>query len=115
MDTGELESRGESVSDHDAPNEAPVSLIGKTVGWLRNYLSETCTIPPEAMAFVDGKQVPEDFVLQQGQIIEFAYEEEDEEWAAELHRSPEFWEMITQPSSEDAIPWEEVKRDLGLD
>ncbi len=69
------------------------------------------------MAFVDGKQVSEDHVLEAGQVLEFAEEPEDEEWAAEMHRSPEFWAMIRQRqrSGEATIPWDEVKRRLGID
>ncbi len=102
---GEVGSHGESVSDSLGVEEDTVSLIGKSVSWVRNYLRETCTIPLEAMAFVDGKRVSDDFVLEQGQVLEFAEEEEDEEWAAQLHRSPEFWEMIssTQPRGSDSL------------
>jgi hypothetical protein len=32
-----------------------------------------------------------------------------------MHRSPEFWEMITQRRSEEAFPWDEAKRRLGVD
>jgi hypothetical protein len=111
----EVESRSETASDARGAGEATVSLIGKTVSWVREYFGETCTIPPEAMAFVDGKHVPEDYVLKEGQVIEFALEEEDEEWAAEMHRSPEFWEMIRQRRREPTIPWDEAMRELGLD
>jgi hypothetical protein len=41
-----------------------------------------------------------------------------EDWDAEsaaLAQSPEFWQMIRQRRDEDAIPWEEAKRRLGLD
>jgi hypothetical protein len=89
-------------------------INGKTVSWVRNYLGETCTISPEAMAFVDGKRVSEDCVLEKGQVLEFA-EEEDEEWATEMHKSPEFWEMIRQRRREPTIPWDEAMRELGLD
>jgi len=107
--------RGESVSEPHGAQQDTVSLIGKTVSWVRDYLGATCTIPPEAMAFVDGKRVSEDFILEQGQILEFSDEEEDEDWAAEMHRSPEFWEMIRQRRREPTIPWDEAMRQLGLD
>jgi hypothetical protein len=41
-----------------------------------------------------------------------------EDWDAEsaaLARSPEFWEMISRRRREVGIPWEEAKRELGLD
>jgi hypothetical protein len=84
----EVESRSETASDARGAGEATVSLIGKTVSWVRDYLGETCTIPPEAMAFVDGEYVSEDYVLKEGQVIEFALEGEDEEWAAECTDLP---------------------------
>jgi len=108
-------SCGESASDPPSTPEDSDTLIGKTVAWVRQYLGRTCTIPPEAMAFVDGKQVPEDHVLTEGRVLEFALEPEDEEWAAEMHKSPEFWEMIRQRSREEAIPLDEAMRRLGLD
>jgi hypothetical protein len=91
------------------------SLVGKTVGWARAHFEETYKTSLGAMAFVDGKEVPEDYVLKEGEVLEFADEPEDEEWAAELHRSPEFWEMIRQRGREPAIPWEEVKRRLDAE
>jgi hypothetical protein len=91
------------------------SLIGKTVAWTRAHFEEAYNTSLGAMAFVDGKAVPEDYVLQEGEVLEFAEEEEDEEWAAELHRSPEFWGMIRQRRNEDAIPWGEAKRRLDVD
>jgi hypothetical protein len=107
--------RGPSAGGvHDAGKDS-VSLIGKTVSWARQYLGEGFTIPPEAMALVDGNRVAEDFVLLQGQILEFTDEAEDEDWAAGLYRSPEFWEMLRQRRRETAIPWEEAKRRLGID
>jgi hypothetical protein len=106
---------GHEPSSRIVSNDDTVSLIGKTVSWVRQYLGKTCTIPPEAMGFVDGKQVPEDYVLKEGQVLEFALEAEDEEWAAEMHKSPEFWEMIRQRRREPTIPWEEAKRQLDLD
>lgn len=111
----EVEGRGESASDSPSAPEESDTPIGKTVAWVRQYLGRTCTIPPEAMAFVDGKQVPEDHVLTEGRVLEFALEPEDEEWAAEMYKSPEFWEMIRQRRSEEAIPWDEAMRQLGLD
>jgi hypothetical protein len=104
-----------SRDDLSGAGRDPVSLIGKTVSWVRDYLGEAFTIPSEAIALVDGKRVPEDFVLERGQIIEFTDEDEEEDWARELHRSPEFWEMIRQRRREVGIPWDEAKRLLGDD
>jgi hypothetical protein len=92
-----------------------VSLIGKSVAWARDHFEKVYHTTLGAMAFVDGKQVPEDYILKARQVLEFAEEAEDEEWAAEMHRSPEFWEMIRQRGHEEAIPLEEVKRQLELD
>jgi hypothetical protein len=90
-------------------------LVGKTLAWTRAQFERVYNTTLGELAFVDGKQVPEDYVLQAGQVLEFAEEREDKEWAAELHRSPEFWEMIRQRRSEVAIPWDEAKRRLGVD
>ena len=65
-------------------------INGKTVSWVREQLGEVFQIPPEATAFVDGKRVPEDFVLSQGQILEFTDERRTESRPDELSDSPEF-------------------------
>jgi antitoxin (DNA-binding transcriptional repressor) of toxin-antitoxin stability system len=109
------ESPGESAGEPHGSHETPVSLVGKTISWVREYLGKTCTISLEAMAFVDGKRVSEDFELQEGQVLEFSEQEEEEEWVREMYKTPEFWEMLTQRRSDEAIPWEEAKRRLGLD
>ena len=91
------------------------SFIGKTVSLVRQHFKEVYQTTLGVMAVVNGKRVTEDFVLQEGQVVEFSDEAEDEDWAAEMHSSPEFWEMISQRRREEAIPWEEAKRRLGLD
>jgi len=91
------------------------SLVGNTVAWTRAQFDKFYKTTLGEMAFIDGEQVPEDDILQEGQILEFAEEQEEEGWAAELHRSPEFWEMIRQRRGEAAIPWDEAKRRLGVD
>jgi hypothetical protein len=111
----EAGSRGKSVSDPHGAHEDTVSLVGKTVAWARAHFEKIYKTTLGGMALVDGNQVPEDHVLEEGQVLEFGEEEEDEEWAAEMHRSPEFWEMITRRRSEEAIPWDEAKRRLGID
>ena len=111
----EAEGHSETVIDPYGADANSVSLIGKTVSWAREHFEGVYKTALGGMAFVDGKQVPEDFVLKQGQVLEFAEEEEDEEWAAEMHRSPEFWEMISERRRAVGIPWEEAKRELGLD
>jgi len=84
----EAESRGETASAPHGANEDTVSIVGKTVSWVRKYLGEVFDIPAEAMALVDGRKVAEDWVLELGQILEFTDEESDEDWAADLHKSP---------------------------
>jgi hypothetical protein len=111
----EAKSLNESVNGPHGVDDGSVSLVGKTVAWAREHYEKIYKTTLGAMAFVDGKRVSEDYVLKERQVFEFAEEAEDEDWAAELHRSPEFWEMITQRRNEEAIPWEEAKRRLGLD
>jgi hypothetical protein len=53
-------------------------INGKTVSWVREQLGAVFQIPPRATAFVDGRRVPEDFVLAQGQILEFTDESRTE-------------------------------------
>jgi hypothetical protein len=113
--SSETRSRPESERAPHRPDEAVVSLIGKTVAWTRAHFEKVYNTSLGAMAFVGGKEVPEDYVLKEGEVIEFADEAEDEEWAAELHRSPEFWEMIRRRRTEAAIPWDEAKRRLDLE
>ena len=36
-----------------------MSIVAKTISWVRKYLGEVFEIPPEAIAFVDGKRVSE--------------------------------------------------------
>jgi hypothetical protein len=111
----EVKSRHDSVNGPHGVDEAPASLVGKTVAWTREHFERIYKTTLGAMAFVDGKKVSEDYVLKEGQVFEFADEEEDEEWAAEMYKSPEFWEMIRQRRSEEAIPWDVAMRQLGLD
>jgi len=65
-------------------------INGKTVSWVREQLGGVFQIPPEATAFVDGQRVPEDFVLAQGQILEFTDERRVEGRPDELSGPPEF-------------------------
>jgi len=111
----EAGSRGETASDPHGANQDSVSLIGKTVSWVRNYLGDVFDIPAEAMALVDGRKVSEDWVLELGQILEFTDQEGDEDWADELYKSPEFWKMIRERRREEGIPWDEAMRRLDLD
>ena len=111
----EAKRRNESVNSPHGVEEGSASLVGKTVAWTREHFEKIYKTTLGAMAFVDGKKVSEDYVLKEGEVLEFADEPEDEEWAAELHRSPEFWEMIRQRGREPAIPWEEVKRRLDAE
>ena len=90
-----------------------MSIIGKTVSWVRNYVGEVFDIPADAVALVDGTRVSEDWVLELGQVLEFT-DEEREDWAAELYKSPEFWETIRERRREEGIPWDEATRRLDL-
>ena len=85
------------------------------MSWVRKYLEDVFESPLEAAAFVDGKRVSEDFVLVQGQILEFSAEGGEEGRTPELYESPEFWQMIRERRREEAIPWDEAKRRLDLD
>jgi hypothetical protein len=64
-------------------------INGKTISWVREQLSEVFQIPLDATAFVDGKRVPEDFVLAQGQILEFTDERKSGGHTDDLSDSPE--------------------------
>jgi antitoxin (DNA-binding transcriptional repressor) of toxin-antitoxin stability system len=111
----EAESRGETVSPPPSPHGESVSIIGKTVSWVRNYLGDVFDIPTEAKALVDGRKVSEDWVLDLGQILEFTDEDGNEDWTDELYKSPEFWAMIRERRREDGIPWDEAMRRLDHD
>jgi len=65
---GETENRGETAIAPLSPHGECVSLIGKTVSWVRKYLGEAFDIPTDAKALVDGRKVSEDWVLELGQI-----------------------------------------------
>jgi hypothetical protein len=111
----DAERHSETTSVPPGPPGESVSIVGKTVSWVRKYLGEVFEIPPEAIALVDGKRVSEEVILKQAQILEFSDEEGDEGQADDLYRSPEFWEMIRQRRREEAIPWDEAMRRLELD
>ncbi len=64
-------------------------INGKTVSWVREQISEAFQIPPEATAFVDGNRVAEDFVLEQGQMLEFTDERRAGTRTEDLSDSPE--------------------------
>jgi hypothetical protein len=110
----EADNRGRPASDPHGGHYVAISLVGKTVGDARAHFEKVYKTTLGGMAFVNGKQVPEDHVLEAEQVLEFAEEPEDEEWAAEMHRSPDFWEMIRRRRGEATIPWDEVKRQLGI-
>jgi hypothetical protein len=40
---------------------------------------------------------------------------EADEGSAAFTRSPEFWQMIRERRQERGIPWEEARKELGLD
>jgi hypothetical protein len=111
----EAENRARAMSNPHGDHGDVISLVGETVGGARARFEKVYQTTLGGKAFVDGKQVSEDHVLEAGQVLEFAEEPEDEEWAAEMHRSPEFWAMIRQRRGEATIPWDEVKHRLGID
>src|SRR5262245_42404972 len=80
----EAKGRSETVIDPHRADESSVSLIGETVAWARAHFERVFQTALGRLAFVDGKKVPEDYVLKEGQVLEFAEEDEDEVWATEL-------------------------------
>ena len=52
-------------------NEDYYSLENKTVGYARKSLREIQNIPGDAQAYVGGKEVNDDFVLEGGMSVEF--------------------------------------------
>lgn len=105
----------ESVTCTQGAVEDTLLIVGKNVSWVRKYLGDAFERPLKATAFVDGKRVSEDFVLEQGQILEFSDDEGEGGRTSELHKSPEFWEMIRERRREEAIPLDEAMRRLDLD
>jgi hypothetical protein len=105
----------ESVTCTRAAVGDTLSIMGKKVSWVRKYLGDVFESPLTATAFVDGNRVSEDFVLKQGQILEFSDEGGEGGRASELYESPEFWEMIRERRREQALPWDEAMRQLDLD
>ena len=63
-------------------------INGQTVAWVREQLGGMFQIPPEATAFVDGERVSEDFVLAQGQLLEFSDETRTGDHPHALSESP---------------------------
>lgn len=47
------------------------NLSGKTVGGIRKSLRDAFSIPGDATALIDGKEVNDDFILQAGHNLEF--------------------------------------------
>jgi len=111
----EAGSRSATLSAPCGPRGETVSIIGKSVSWARKYLGEVFDIPTEAMALIDGTKVSEDYVLEPGQVLEFTDKEGDDDWAAELYKSPEFWETVRERRREEGIPWNEALRRLDID
>jgi hypothetical protein len=110
-----LPTRKEGVEhSHDVVDDT-LSIVGKTVSWARQYLGGAFKIAPETTIFVDGKRVSDDFVLEQGQILEFSDEGGEEPRGKQLYESPEFWEMIRQRRREESIPWDDAIHRLDLD
>jgi len=55
-------------------NQEYFNLAGKTVGSVRKNLREIFNIPSDAEALISGNAVPDDFVLEGGQSLEFLKE-----------------------------------------
>jgi hypothetical protein len=55
-------------------NQEYFDLAGKTVGSVRKNLREIFNIPSDAEALISGNAVPDDFILEGGQSLEFLKE-----------------------------------------
>jgi len=53
------------------------NLVGKDVGYVRKRLKEQFNIAGDAVAFVSGKEVSDDFILESGQSLQFMREAGD--------------------------------------
>jgi len=111
----EAGGHGATATSPPSHHGEPVSIVGKTVSWVRKYLGEVFDIPAETMALVDGIRVSEDWVLKLGEVLEFTDAEVDDDWATEWYKSPEFWETIRKRRREEGISWNEAMRRLDLD
>jgi sulfur carrier protein ThiS len=56
---------------YGANNRSSSAFIGKTVGSVRGELATAFNIPPGAVAKVHGEPVPEDHILENGDVLEF--------------------------------------------
>ena len=52
-------------------NDLYENIEGKTVGWARKKYKEILNLPSDAEAFVAGKSVSDDFILEGSQQLEF--------------------------------------------
>lgn len=78
-DIGDVLQRSRRALDkirviHGANEEYFPNLIGKEVGSVRKSLRDVFNLPSDAVAYVDGKQVNDAFVLGGGQTLEFQKE-----------------------------------------
>lgn len=48
-----------------------VNIAGRSVGEVRAQLSQALNIGPRAVAIVDGREISETHVLQNGEVLEF--------------------------------------------
>lgn len=53
-------------------NSGYYALSGKTIGDVRKGLKDAFSLPGDAIAEVDGKTVGDDFILAEGQNLEFS-------------------------------------------
>lgn len=62
---------GNNIRVIHGANEGYFPVNGKTIGDVRKGLKDTFSLPGDAIAQVDGKDVNDDFVLASGQSLEF--------------------------------------------
>ena len=59
--------------EHGA-NDIDMAVAGFPVNKIKNAVAQILSIPDDAIAFVDGEQVENDYVLKAGQRLEFLKE-----------------------------------------
>jgi hypothetical protein len=65
------EEAGDCVRCVHGPNEQNLHIQGRTVAWVRGNLRDVLNIAPGARAFLDGRPVGEEHVLEAGRTVEF--------------------------------------------
>ena len=64
--------------------------------------------------YLDEVQAEAFVIVRDGKPCAVLHAVHDDVETAEPEHSPEFWQMIEERRKEPTIPWEEVKRKLGL-